>query len=83
MSNKYLKAYSDKLLAFVKKDMHEAPWIARKLHNTFRVFYAVTRDVMDRQFSLRAMSLVYTTLITIVPLLAISFSVEPAFFSNF
>ena len=75
MSNKYLKAYSDKLLAFVKKDMREAPWIARKLHNTFRVFYAVTRDVMDRQFSLRAMSLVYTTLITIVPLLAISFSV--------
>ena len=40
-----------------------------------RLAYAVGRDVIDGQLSLRAMSLVYTTLLSIVPLLAISFSV--------
>ncbi len=40
-----------------------------------RLGYAVGRDVIEGQLSLRAMSLVYTTLLSIVPLLAISFSV--------
>ena len=40
-----------------------------------RLAYAVGRDVLEGQLSLRAMSLVYTTLLSIVPLLAISFSV--------
>lgn len=40
-----------------------------------RYFYAVLRDVFSGQLTLRAMSLVYTTLLSIVPLLAFSFSV--------
>ena len=40
-----------------------------------RLGYAVTRDLIEGQLSLRAMSLVYTTLLSLVPLLAISFSV--------
>jgi membrane protein len=40
-----------------------------------RLGYAVCRDLVDGQLSLRAMSLVYTTLLSLVPLLAISFSV--------
>ncbi len=40
-----------------------------------RILYAVVRDLGDGMLSLRAMSLVYATLLSLVPLLAISFSV--------
>lgn len=40
-----------------------------------RIFHGVAMDITDRQLTLRAMSLVYTTLLAMVPLLAISFSV--------
>ena len=36
--------------------------------------YAVLRDVFSGQLTLRAMSLVYTTLLSVVPLIAVSFS---------
>ena len=39
----------------------------------------LTRDIVRGQLTLRAMSLVYTTLLSIVPLLALSFSVLKAF----
>ncbi len=41
--------------------------------------YAVLRDVISGDHTLRAMSLVYTTLLSIVPLLAFSFSVLKGF----
>jgi membrane protein len=37
--------------------------------------YAVLRDIVSGQLTLRAMSLVYTTLLSVVPLIAFSFSV--------
>lgn len=37
--------------------------------------YALTRDLLTGELSLRAMSLVYTTMLSVVPLLAFSFSV--------
>jgi membrane protein len=40
-----------------------------------RYIYAVLRDVFAGQLTLRAMSLVYTTLLSVVPLLALTFSV--------
>lgn len=43
-----------------------------------RVAYAVIRDLMAGQLNLHAMSLVYTTLLSMVPLLALSFSVLKA-----
>lgn len=43
-----------------------------------RVFYVTLMDLVGGQISLRAMSLVYTTLLSIVPLLALSFSVLKA-----
>ncbi len=43
-----------------------------------RLVIAVTRDIIEGQLTLRAMSLVYTTLLSIVPLLALSFSVLKA-----
>ena len=44
-----------------------------------RISWAVLRDFAEGQISLRAMSLVYTTLLSMVPLLAISFSVLKGF----
>ena len=44
-----------------------------------RYIYALIRDTVTGQLNLRAMSLVYTTLLSIVPLLAFSFSVLKGF----
>jgi len=52
------------------------PWTW--LHKTGRSLYALIRDVLSGQLTLHAMSLVYTTLLSIVPLLALSFSVLKA-----
>ncbi len=44
-----------------------------------RIFYVLARDLMQGQLTLRASSLSYTTLLSLVPLLAVSFSVLQAF----
>ena len=41
--------------------------------------YAVLRDIFSGQLTLRAMGLVYTTLLSVVPLIAVSFSVLKGF----
>ena len=46
---------------------------------TLRVIYTLVREMADGQLNLRAMSLVYTTLLAMVPLLAVSFSALKAF----
>jgi membrane protein len=40
-----------------------------------RYIYGLGRDIVFGQLTLRAMSLVYTTLLSVVPLIAFSFSV--------
>ncbi|WP_372964426.1 YihY/virulence factor BrkB family protein [Marinobacter sp.] len=52
------------------------PWTW--LYKTGRSVYALVRDLISGQLTLHAMSLVYTTLLSIVPLLALSFSVLKA-----
>ncbi len=47
----------------------------RVVMSVLRNAYAVLRDVISGQLNLRAMSLVYTTLLSVVPLIAFSFSV--------
>ena len=54
------------------------PWKARVLR-IVRMAVVLIRDIAQGQLTLRAMSLVYTTLLSIVPLLALSFSVLKAF----
>lgn len=49
------------------------------LRRILRIMYAVIRDLLNGQISLHAMSLVYTTILSVVPLLALSFSVLKAF----
>ncbi|MFV1872553.1 MAG: YhjD/YihY/BrkB family envelope integrity protein [Oleiphilus sp.] len=51
----------------------------RQYRRVCRIAYAVIRDLVNGQISLHAMSLVYTTILSIVPLLALSFSVLKAF----
>jgi membrane protein len=52
------------------------PWTW--LYKTGRTAYALMRDMISGHLALHAMSLVYTTLLSIVPLLALSFSVLKA-----
>lgn len=47
----------------------------RLLAGSLRNLYAVMRDIASGQLTMRAMSLVYTTLLSVVPLIAFSFSV--------
>jgi membrane protein len=47
----------------------------RLLTGVLRNLYAVLRDILSGQLTLRSMSLVYTTLLSVVPLMAFSFSV--------
>jgi membrane protein len=51
----------------------------RLLAGTLRNLYAVLRDVFIGQLTLRSMSLVYTTLLSIVPFMAFSFAVLKGF----
>ncbi|MCK7580267.1 MAG: YihY/virulence factor BrkB family protein [Chromatiales bacterium] len=53
--------------------------LRRRLIRSARLVHAVVRDFADGQLTLRAMSLVYTTLLSLVPLLALSFSVLKGF----
>jgi membrane protein len=55
--------------------LHRYGLAGRILSGVLRNLYAVTRDIISGQLTLRSMSLVYTTLLSIVPLLAFSFSV--------
>jgi len=56
-----------------------ANWIEGVLLTLGRYSIALVRDFMEGQLSMRAMSLVYTTLLSLVPLLALSFSMLKAF----
>ncbi|MDY6942512.1 MAG: YhjD/YihY/BrkB family envelope integrity protein [Pseudomonadota bacterium] len=60
-------------------DLETAPWPKRLLFGTLRLFHNVIRDAWRGPLQLQAMSLVYTTLLSLVPLLALSFSVLKAF----
>ncbi len=51
----------------------------RIVATSLRYLYAVLRDFFSGQLTLRAMSLVYSTLLSIIPLLAFSFSVLKGF----
>ena len=49
------------------------------VHRLLRILFAVIRDIVNGDITLHAMSLVYTTILSIVPMLALSFSVLKAF----
>ena len=59
--------------------LHKHGLAGRIAAGVLRNAYAVLRDIFSGQLTLRAMSLVYTTLLSVVPLLAVSFSVLKGF----
>ena len=68
-----LKSKLDELVWGVGLYKHGLP--GRILAGVLRNLYAVLRDIISGQLTLRSMSLVYTTLLSVVPLVAFSFSV--------
>jgi membrane protein len=60
-------------------DLSALPVWQRVVILPMRIAVAVTFDILQGQLTLRAMSLVYTTLLSLVPLLAISFSILKGF----
>jgi membrane protein len=64
------------LTKFIWGDQVESlPWWKRWLIIALRVSCAIVRDLLEGQLTLRATSLVYTTLLSLVPVLAISLAV--------
>jgi membrane protein len=60
-------------------NLESLPWWKARLLRVARMFTVVLRDVTEGQLTLRATSLVYTTLLALVPLLAVSFSILKSF----
>lgn len=59
---------------------HQPPVaLLRRLLSLLRYPYALLRDLLNGALNLRAMSLVYTTLLSVVPLIAFAFAVLKAF----
>ncbi len=76
------------MIAELKKLVEEVIWGSRLtkagppgrvLAVTLRYLYAIVRDFFSGQLTMRAMSLVYTTLLSVVPLLAFSFAILKGF----
>jgi membrane protein len=61
----------------VPEDVDSAP--VRWLSVPLRFLYALLRDLLKGQLGLRAMSMVYSTLFALVPVVAVAFSVLKAF----
>lgn len=62
-----------------RADLAALPRGQALLLGVLRGFTGIVREATEGQLTLRAMSLVYTTLLSVVPLLALSFSVLKAF----
>jgi len=60
-------------------DLRDLAGLRRVVVFVLRVVHTMLRELMGGQLNLRAMSLVYTTLLSLVPLLAVSFSVLKGF----
>lgn len=76
------------MITRLQNDLHELIWgkrltkaglPGRILAVILRYLYAMLRDFVSGQLTMRAMSLVYTTLLSIVPLLAFSFAILKGF----
>lgn len=64
---------------FVWDEGDTRPKWHRPLSRVLQLIWAIARDLAAGQITLRAMSLVYTTLLSLVPLIAISFSILKGF----
>ena len=72
------------LIAFVTNDLwlvdvDRLPWYQRYAVSSLKISIAMLNVITSGMLTLRAMSLVYTTLLSLVPLIAVSFSVLKGF----
>ena len=75
-----LQSLKASLKAFVwDTDEDKHPPLQRRGIIALRITYLLIRDLREGQLNLRAMGLVYTTLLAMVPLIAVSFSVLKGF----
>ena len=75
-----LGKYGEMLSAQIwETDLRSLPLARRLLLRTARFLYVLVRDLLQGDLNLRAMSLVYSTLLSVVPLLAVSFSMLKGF----
>lgn len=71
---------SEAIIRFLwRKDRPSRGRLGGMVIEFLQLVYVAVRDVLAGQLTLRAMSLVYTTLLSFVPLIAVSFSVLKAF----
>jgi len=73
------KDMSDQFHRWVWKNPRGEGFVSFWFRRIVRLCVALAKDVQQGEINLRAMSLVYTTLLSLVPLLAISFSVLKGF----
>jgi membrane protein len=74
------KSLSERLIQELwEKDIEQRSRHGRLAVRLARLLFGIARKCTDSQLNMRAMSLVYTTLLALVPLLAVSFSVLRAF----
>ncbi len=75
----YFQAREFLLNKLWRDDLESLAWPQQWAYKTLRLLFVLIREFANGQLNLRAMSLVYTTLLSMVPLLAVSFSVLKAF----
>ncbi|VAW72751.1 Inner membrane protein YihY, formerly thought to be RNase BN [hydrothermal vent metagenome] len=79
MSNQIMQRYDACASRLWRDDLRQLHGWRRNLIVPIRLLVVLTRQFISGELNLRAMSLVYTTLLSIVPLLAVSFSVLKGF----
>jgi len=79
MSNAVLELYEQGAKWLWNDQLRALPAARRWLIFFLRMLVVLARQLLGGQLNLRAMSLVYTTLLSLVPLLAVSFSVLKGF----
>jgi membrane protein len=77
--NLYIQTKEFLLNELWRADVESLAWLQRYSYKLLRLLFVLIREFASGQLNLRAMSLVYTTLLSMVPLLAVSFSVLKAF----
>jgi len=79
MKNTIQQWYETSSAKFWRDDLRRLHGVRRVVVLFVRLLVVLVRQLINGQLNLRAMSLVYTTLLSILPLLAVSFSVLKGF----
>jgi membrane protein len=79
MSNQIIRWYDESISLLWRDDLRQLHGLRHGVVVAVRLLVVLVRQFVAGDLNLRAMSLVYTTLLSVVPLLAVSFSVLKGF----